>query len=161
MFVFIIVDVPRNVHSLLHDAIQRNQKGLRPQTLYQYNKQFKLFLAFVISHQIRKCDCVSAIMVFLEFLAANAMTFRVVMNYVSALKYMFVRYGWSVDVFENPMIKRMLRGINYTVHTQPTPKGLFTLRQVCEISRECEIFESSLTYRAAFFISILWSALHV
>ena len=67
-------------------------------------------------------------------------TTKVVMNYVSALKYMFARYRWSVDVFENSMIKRMLRGMNYTVHVQPSPKGLFTLQQVCEISRLCGIF---------------------
>ena len=41
-----------------------------------------------------------------EFLAANAMSFRVVMNYVSALKYMFARYAWSVAVFDDPMVKK-------------------------------------------------------
>ena len=56
-------------------------------------------------------------MVFLEFLAANTLSFRVLMNYVSALKYMFARYAWSMDVFEKPIVKRMLRGINYSVHS--------------------------------------------
>ena len=92
-------------------------------------------------------------MVFLEFLATNAMSFRVVMNYVSALKYMFARYAWSVTVFDDPMVKRMLNGISYTVCPQPSPKGLFTLIQIHEISPLCEVFESSLTYRAAFLLA--------
>ena len=92
-------------------------------------------------------------MVFLEFLAANAMSFRVVMNYVSALKYIFARYSWSVAVFDDPIVKRMLKGINYTVRPQPSPKGLFTLIQILEISHLCEIFESSLTYRSAFLLA--------
>ena len=75
------------------------------------------------------------------------------MNYVSALKYMFAKCAWSIDVFEKPMVKRMLRGINYTVRSQPSPKGLFTLMQIREISRLCDVFESSLTYRAAFLLA--------
>ena len=90
-------------------------------------------------------DNVSTIMVFLEFLVA-ALTFHVVMNYVSALNFMFSRNGWKTEIFENAMIKRLLRGINYTVHVEPSPKGIFTLHQLREISRLCEIFESSLTY---------------
>ena len=119
----------------------------------QYRRQYKLSLAFVISHHIHELDCISTIMVFLEFLAANAMSFRVVMNYVSALKYMFARYSWSVAVFDDPMVKRTLKGINYTVQIQPSPKGMFTLIQIREISRLCEVFESSLTYRSAFLLA--------
>ena len=129
MFVFVIVGLPRHIHPLLNEAMQRGHQGLRPHTLYQCNKQFRLFLAFAISQKIHNLDCVSTIMVFLEFLAANALSFRVVMNYVSVLKYMFARYAWSMEVFEKLIIKRMLRGINYSVRSQPTPKGLFTLMQ--------------------------------
>ena len=100
---------------LLQAAMTRGQQGLRPHTVYQYQRQFKLFLAFVISHHICELDCISTIMVFLEFLAANAMSFRVVMNSVFALKYMFARYSWPVAVFE-----RMLKGISYTVRSQPS-----------------------------------------
>ena len=124
---------------MLYDGIDRNQKGLHPHILYQYKKQFKLFLAFVISHQILDLDSV----LWCSFLAANAITFRVVMNYVSALKYTFARYVRSLRVFENSMIKRMLRGISYTVHVLRQRKGLFTLKQVREISRLCEISQTS------------------
>ena len=34
--VFIFVGLPKNVHSLLQDALDRNQQGLRPHTVYQY-----------------------------------------------------------------------------------------------------------------------------
>ena len=155
MFVIIIVGLPSHIHPLLCEAIERGQQGLRPHTLYQYKKQFNLFLAFVIiSHDICTLDCVSTIiLVFLEFLTANALSFRVVMNYVSALKYMFAKYAWSLEVFERPIVKRMLKGINYTVRSQPSPKSLFTLLQIREISRLCDVFESSLTYRAAFLLT--------
>ena len=95
---------------------------------------------------------VPTILVFIEFLAANALTYRGIVNYVSALKCMFGKYGWSTQAFESPLVKLILRGVNYTVHTTPSPKGLFSLQQIKEISRLCDIYESSLTYRAAFLL---------
>ena len=47
----------------------------------------------------------------------------------------------------------MLKGVSYTVRPQSSPKGLFLLIQIHEISHLCEVFESSLTYRAAFLLA--------
>ena len=72
-------------------------------------------------------------MVFIEFLAANALTFEIVMNFVSALKCMFGMYGW----LDKPFVKHLLKGINYTAHAPPSPRSLFTLLQVHKIFRLC------------------------
>ena len=144
--------MPSNSHPLLQAALLRKQQGIRKHTVNQYQRQFKLFLAFVLSHHITQFDSVPTILEFLELLAANALTYRVIVNYVSALKCMFGKYGWSTQTFESPLVKRILKGVNYTVHTPPSPKGLFSLQQIKEISRLCEIYESSLTYRAAFLL---------
>ena len=90
---------------------------------------------------------------FLEFLASNGMSFRIVNNYVSALKFAFATYGWDQEVFDCAWVKRLLRGIKYSCHRQPTPKALFSLPQIREISRLCKIFENALTYRAAFLLA--------
>ena len=145
--------MPVQSYSLLSQALARRDQGIRKHTANQYDRQFKLFLAFTLSRRIIHMDSVSTLLLFLEFLASNALTYRVVMNYMSALKSMFGKYGWSPLAFESPLVKRMLKGINYTVHNQPTPRGLFTLQQIREISRLCEIYESSLTYRAAFLLA--------
>ena len=73
---------------------------------------------------------------------------------------MFGKYGWSTQAFESPLVKRTLKGVNYTVHTTPSPKGLFSLQQIKEISRLCDIYESSLTYRAAFLLGF-YGLLHI
>ena len=92
-------------------------------------------------------------MVFLEFLAANSLSFRVILNYLSALKHYFARYSWDHQSIESPLISRMIRGIKLSIHKQPSPRGLFSLLQIREISRLCEVFESSYTYRAAFLLA--------
>ena len=40
-----------------------------------------------------------------------------------------------------------------TKYRQPTPEALFSLPQIREIARLCEIFENTLTYRVAFLVA--------
>ena len=104
----------------------RKHHGIRKHTANQYQRQFKLFLAFVLSHHITQLDSVPTILVFIEFLAANALTYRVIVNYVSALKCMFGKYGWSTQAFESPLVKRILRGVKKQ-SIQPLPQRLVFL----------------------------------
>ena len=150
---FVIVGIGHQWSNSLESALTLAGTAIRPHTETQYLRQFKLYLAFVISRDLRICDSYGCIMLFLEFLASNGMTFRVVNNYVSALKFAFATYGWDQNVFDCAWVRRLLRGIKYSCHRQPTPKALFSLPQIREIARLCEIFENTLTHRAAFLVA--------
>ena len=128
-------------------------RGLWPHTRAQYIKQFKLFVAFMLQCDCKKWDATSSVLCFLEFLAGNALSFRVVNNHVSALKYHFARYRWTLSVFESALVRRFLRELQYSVPANPRPKDLFSLSQILEISQLCESSESSLTYRAAYLLA--------
>ena len=130
--------------SLMQAAMRRLDQGLRPHTTMQYVRQFKVFMAFVLYTKIESLDSVQTILLFIELL---------VMNYMSALKHMFNRYGWSCASFSHPLVLRLLKGVNYSVTSNPKPKGVFTLSQIREISSLCDLFESSVTYRAAFLVA--------
>ena len=118
-------------------GVSFNSRGNSHSTPYQVSilRQFKLYLAFVISRDFKICDSYGCIMLFLEFLANNGMTFRVVNNYVPVLKFAFATYGWDQNVFEWAWVKRLLMGIKHSCHQQPTPKALFSLPQIREIAR--------------------------
>ena len=152
-FACCFLDIPNALGRWFYQAMGTVQKGFRPHTRAQYIKQFKLFVAFMLQYKCKKWDSVSSVLCFLEFLAANALTFRVINNYMSALKHHFARYSWGIDVFESPLVRKFLRGLQYTVPPNPQPKGLFSLNQIHEISQLCESFESSLTYRAAYLLA--------
>ena len=92
-------------------------------------------------------------LLFLEFLAAQSMSSRVICNYISALKHYFLRYSWRAYVLEANVITNMLRGIKLSVYKPPTPKPLFTLQQLREISRLCYYFPSPAAFRAAYLIA--------
>ena len=149
-----------NARELLSAAVERLTAALRPQTRIQYLHQFKLFLAFVIYSGAQLLSNRSTIITFLEFLTRNALSYRFIMNYVSVLKFHFCHYQIPTAVFEDYFVKRLLRGIQYSVPLVVRPKGLFSLSQMCEIVRICDIFENSLTYRAAFLLAF-YGLLHI
>ena len=113
---FVIVGVGYQWSNSLKSALTLAGTAIRSHTRAQYLRQFKLYLAFVISQDLRICDSSGCIMLFLEFLASNGMTFRVVNNYVSALKFAFATYRWDQGVFDCAWVKRLLRGIKYSCH---------------------------------------------
>ena len=138
---------------LLQQAMGTVHQGLRPHTRAQYNRQFKLFLSFVLFHKCTQLDAQSTVLCFLQFLAGNNLSFRIISNYISAMKHFFMRYKWNERVFEDVLVKRLLRGIQYSSVQKPRPKGLFSLRNIKEISQLCHSYESTLTYRAAFLLA--------
>ena len=150
---FIISGLSQQAGSLMQAAMKRLDQGLRPHTTMQYVRQFKVFLAFVLHSKLESLVSVQTILLFIELLASNTLSYRVIMNYVSALKHMFKRYGWSCASFSHPLVLRLLKGVNYSVRSNLKPKGIFTFSQIREISSLCELFESSLTYRAAFLLA--------
>ena len=112
-FMFVIVELGSSQWTnALTSALDLARTAIRPHTRPQYLRQFKLYLAFVISRDLRICDSAACVMLFLEFLANNGMTFRVVNNYVSALKFAFATYDWNHSVFDCAWVKCLLRGIH-------------------------------------------------
>ena len=134
-------------------ALNRAESALRPHTKAQYIRQFKLFLAFACSRGLTILDAQSTVLLFMEFLAAQCLSYRVICNYMSALKYFFSRYTWRVEVLSNPVIQRMLRGIRMTTYTSPSPKYVFSIHQLREISQLCDLFPHPLAYRAVFLVA--------
>ena len=142
-----------NAKELLSAAVERLTAALRPQTRIQYLRQFKVFMAFVIYTGAHLLNSRSTIITSPEFLARNALSYRVIMNYVSALKFHFCHYQIPTAVFEDYFVKRLLRGIQYSVPLVVRPWGLFSLPQIREIVRICDFFENPLTYRGAFLLA--------
>ena len=134
-------------------AMKRLDLGLRPHTTAQYVRQFKVFLAFVLYSKLESVHSLQSILLFIELLASNTLSYRVIVNYMWALKHMFRRYGWPCANLSHPLVLRLLKGVNYLVTPNLTPKGIFTLPQIREISSLCELFESTLTQRAAFLVA--------
>ena len=90
---------------------------------------------------------------FLEFLASNALSHCVILNYISALKYMFSRYGWQSNALEAPLVRRMFDGIKLSTRNVTAPKVVFYLHQIRQIAQLCAFFHDPLMYRAAYLLA--------
>ena len=73
----------------MSDVLARIGKSLRPHTRAQYIRQFRLFIAYALTRGLTILDNITTILLFIEFLAANAISYRVIMIYISALKFTF------------------------------------------------------------------------
>ena len=99
-----ISGLPQSSGLLMQAAMKRVDQGLQPHTNSQYVRQFKVFMAFVLHSKLESWDGVQTILLFIELLASNALSYRVVMNYISALKHKFNHYGWSCASFSHPLV---------------------------------------------------------
>ena len=88
-FISCILDLPAVMKPLLQRALVTVHQSIRPHIRAQYLRQFKLFLAFVLFHQCKVFDSASTVMCFLEFLASNVLSFRLINNYTSAMKHFY------------------------------------------------------------------------
>ena len=133
----------------------RVEKGLRPHTRAQYICQFRLFMfiVYALTRGLTVFDNVTTILLFIEFLAANVISHRVIMNYISALKFMFSRYSWDLSVFEAPIVNQLLRGIKLSLPHNPVPKGILDLPDLRYISYLCDYFDNSPVYRSVFLLA--------
>ena len=93
--------MPLSLTKEMSDVLTRVAKGLRPHTRAQYIRQFRVFIAYALSWGLTILDNITTILLFIEFLAANAISHRVIMNYISALKFMFSRYSWDLTVLKH------------------------------------------------------------
>ena len=152
-FTIVFVGIPQHCTTDLQMAVERVDMALRPHTKKQYQRQFLLFLALTIARRLSQLDSPPVVLLFLEFLASQTLSYRVILNYVSALKYMFTRYAWHTKVLDLPIVRRMLDGIKLTVRQAPLPKMIFSLAQVSEILHLSSSFPDSFVYRSAFLLA--------
>ena len=134
-------------------VLTRVSNGIRPHTKAQYIRQFRLFLAYAVSRGLFKFDHLTTVLLFTEFLVANAISHKVILNYISALKFMFARYKWDLSTFQTSIFTQLLRGIKLSLPNHPAPKGTLDLSELRHIAYLCGYFDNSQVYKSAFLLA--------
>ena len=78
------------------------------------------------------------IMVFIEYLHQNLISHKVICSYVSSIKSMAVLYNLPSQNFSHPDVNKLLRSISLTFHFSTTPRGLFDIPTLYNISISCD-----------------------
>ena len=95
---------------------------------------------------------VQSLLAFMEFLYANAISHKVISNYISSIKLAAKHFDWNLAPFSHHLIHAYLKSL--AINTSlPTPRGIFDLTTLAAISRACNILEDPILFRAAFLLA--------
>ena len=93
------------------------------------------------------------ILIFLEYLYNNALLPKVIKNYLSPISSATVFYHLDPRPLADPDISRFIRSITINSTFRPTPRGIFTIEMLYQISVACDILSDPVLFRAIFLTS--------
>ena len=93
------------------------------------------------------------ILIFLEFLVKNNLSPKVVRNYFASISSLSRFYHLDTSDLSHPAVLRFLRSLSINSTFRPTPRGVFGIRVMYDISRACDSLHDPILYRAIFLVA--------
>ena len=93
------------------------------------------------------------LLIFLEFLARNSISPRVVRNYFSSISSLSKFFNLDTRDLSHPAVTRFLRGLSISSPFRPTPRGIFDIRTMYAISKACDSLGDPPLFRAIFLVA--------
>ena len=87
---------------------------------------------------------------FLEYLYQNSLSPQVISSYLSSIQARAKLYSWDISPASHPAVTRYLRSISIKSRFNPTPRGVFDIPTLYQISLSCDTLSDPLLYRAIF-----------
>ena len=136
--------------TLLDSAWQVIHRAYRPSTLSAHRTHFRTYLAFIIFMDLPKEITLHNILTFLEYLHKNALSVKVIRNYLASISTMASLYNLDHAVVTHPLVNRYLRGLSLHSPFRPTPRGIFDVHTLYLISQQCDTLPDPILFRAIF-----------
>ena len=125
----------------------------RPSTTSAHRTHVRAYFAFLHIMDLPPTTTLHNIMEFIEYLHQNLISYKVISSYVSSIKSMAVLYNLPSQNFSHPAVNRLLRSISLTSHFAPTPRGIFDIPTLYNISISCDSTDDPHLYRAIFLVA--------
>ena len=135
---------------LIASAYERMKQAYRPSTASAHRTHIRSYFAFLHIMQLYPTTSLHNILVFIEYLHQNLLSYKVILSYVSSIKSMAILYNIPSENFSHPAVARLLRSLSLTSHFAPTPRGLFDIPTLYNILFHV-IQQMTLTYTGPFF----------
>ena len=90
------------------------------------------------------------ILTFLEYLYQSLISPKVIASYLSSIHTKASIYNLNTSSLSHPAITRFIRSININSKFSPTPKGVFDIPTLYQLSCSCDILPDPLLFRAIF-----------
>ena len=90
------------------------------------------------------------ILSFLEYLYQNGLSPKVIKNYLSSISSVLKFFNLDVSSLAHISISHYLRSISINSSFRPTPRGIFDITTLYQISKACDTLSDPALYRALF-----------
>ena len=100
------------------------------------------------------------LLTFLEYLFQNCISPKVISTSFSSIHSKAKLYGLDVSSIAHPAVQRYIRSISINSRFAPTPRGIFDIRTLYNISLSCDILSDPIFYRAIF-LTVLYGFLRM
>ena len=144
-------------------AAHTNKSARAYQAILKFFMSFAMFLNLTfppVSEQ--------QVLLFVQFLLYNDLSYASILNYLSALRFKFQWYGWSVQPLNSFRLSLLLKSIKNNIRRVPKLKGVFDIATLVAICQECDLQPLAMCTSLCFFWpfwpsldSVIWSLLSV
>ena len=123
-------------------------------TARSYNQMFKNFLAFCVYASCNiHCVSIHVLLVFLEYLTFNSISYSGITNHLSAIKATMCNLGLDVSAFADPTIRVFTRSLLRSRPLNPHIKSIIDISMLKKIVSQCDRTYLGVVYKAAFLLS--------
>ena len=135
---------------LANAAWHRIEEAFRPSTMANHRRHFRTYIAFRIFTGCPVTNHLHIILAFIEYLHQNAISPKVVRNYISSIASQAKFYSIQHQDINHPAVARYLRSISMHSRFQPTPRGIFDVRTLYAIFLSCDHQSDPILFRTIF-----------
>ena len=140
------------VHLLTSQAYARIDTALRPRTAKNYLSKFKLYLAFVMWHQL-SLDQVDTILAFLEFLVQNGSKAHTLSSYLSVFSHYFKLLDIDTAQIVHRKVHLFIKSVSMNSSYVPKFKAIITIPTLLKLVQACDTIAYGQVYKAAFLLT--------
>ena len=134
-------------------AHKRLDAALASSTARTYQATFRIFLAFLIFHnvQLRQVN-VNILLAFLEFLHVNGKSYSMIQNCVSALKFKFITVGCSIEIFQDQKVSYFIKSLQRNAPLSVRMKSIVDIELLRKLTDACDRTYLGYVFKAAYFL---------
>ena len=138
---------------LISSAWNRTQQAFRPSTRSAHYTHFKTYLSFTGYMKVAPHLTVATVLAFMEYLTQNAISPKVLQNYISSIRTVAKSYGWDTSALSHYSVSHLLRSLRINSTFSPTVRGIFDLHTLELISKSCDLLDDLKLYRAVYLLA--------
>ena len=121
-----------------------------------YQAIFKIFMSFAIFLNLNFPPVSEQqVLLFVQFLLCNDLSYSSILNYLSALRFKFQWYGWPVQPLNSFRLSLLLKSIKNNIRRLPKLKGVFDIATLVAICQKCDSQPFGYVYKFMFLLAFL------